>query len=176
MTVKKSCKYDEYGGLGLFLVFHMMFMSLRRHVVAVLCFLYLFCILFVSPFSYLGHSAFDCASVGCEHWTFLYRGGISLIERTGLTKGRAAGVPKTSISPDFKRPTFNPAVYGGSSSNYQVEKTPRQTPVRHSRKSLREIKPHLEESVCHSKASEVSQCLQHRAVLELISHKWNMLQ
>ena len=43
MTVKKSCKYDDYGELELFLVFHMMFMGLRRHVVAVLCFLYLFC-------------------------------------------------------------------------------------------------------------------------------------
>ena len=85
----------------------------------------------------------------------LCRGGSSLVERAGQTKGRMAGMPKVSISPDFKRPPFNPTLYASPSSNSRGEANPRQTPVRRSRKSLREIKPHLEESARHSKASDV---------------------
>ena len=65
-------------------------------------------------------------------------------------------MPKASVSPDFKRPTFNPALYAGPSGHRAGETTPRRTPVRRSRKSLREIKPRLEESARHSKTSNVS--------------------
>ncbi|KAK7101886.1 protein CFAP20DC-like [Littorina saxatilis] len=82
------------------------------------------------------------------------RGANNPTERASLTKGRTAtGAPKASISPDFKRPTFNPALYGGASSNHKAELPPRQTAVRRTRKSLREITPRLDESVRHSKAS-----------------------
>lgn len=68
-----------------------------------------------------------------------------------MVKARAASIPKTSVSPDFKRPAFNPALYGSR----DLQATPRQTAVRRSRKSLREIKPNLEESH-HGKISEKS--------------------
>ena len=92
-----------------------------------------------------------CSDIG----SCLCRGGSSLVERAGPMKGRMAGMPKVSVSPDFKRPPFNPTLYASPSSNSRGEANPRQTPVRRSRKSLREIKPHLEESACHSKASDV---------------------
>ncbi|XP_076448494.1 protein CFAP20DC-like [Babylonia areolata] len=82
------------------------------------------------------------------------RGGSGVTDRASL-RGRAASVPKTSVSPDFKRPAFNPALYGGDSPHSALP-TPRQTPLRRSRKSLREIKPHLEDSVHHSKISDKS--------------------
>ncbi|KAL8587139.1 hypothetical protein ACOMHN_026107 [Nucella lapillus] len=80
------------------------------------------------------------------------RGGNGATERTVTMKARAASIPKTSVSPDFKRPAFNPTLYGSSSHGLQA--TPRQTPVRRSRRSLREIKPNLEESVHHGRISE----------------------
>ncbi|KAK7494008.1 hypothetical protein BaRGS_00014890 [Batillaria attramentaria] len=78
-------------------------------------------------------------------------------ERTGGPRGRNANVPKASVSPDFKRPPFNPSLYGGVSSRGDAGKdkvTASQTPVRRSRKSLREIKPHFEENTHTSRQSD----------------------
>jgi hypothetical protein len=71
----------------------------------------------------------------------------------GERRGKVAGGPKVSVSPDFKRPAFNPALYSGADGTPRGGNTARQTPVRHSRRSLREIKP--QENARKSKSSEV---------------------
>lgn len=88
----------------------------------------------------------------------MVRSGSGQGERSTSGKDRIASFPKVSLSPDLKRPPFNPSLYGDSIHNHLEHRKGQgitsQT-LRRSRKSVREIKPHVEDNASR-KSFEVS--------------------